>query len=326
MKIYNNIVETIGDTPLIKLNNTVDGIPGLILGKVEYFNPGHSTKDRMALSMVNEAEKSGRLKPGGTIVECTSGNTGMGLALIAVTRGYKCIFTTTDKQAQEKVDILRAVGAEVIVCKNDLEADHPDSYYSTAERISKETPNSIWMNQYDNLANRLGHYQSTGPEIWDQTDGKITHFVVATGTGGTISGTGKYLKEKNPDIKLWAIDTFGSTLKYYHEHGEISEDEIYPYLSEGFGEDIVPKNIDFDIIDLFEKVSDKDGALATRELAAREGLFLGYSAGSVLAGLRQLKSHLKPTDVVVLLFHDHGSRYLAKVYNDKWMKEVGFLS
>lgn len=325
MQYFNNIVETIGNTPLVKLNKTVEDIPGLILGKIEYFNPGHSTKDRMALSMVNEAEKSGRLKPGGTIVECTSGNTGMGLALIAVTRGYKCIFTTTDKQAKEKVDILRAVGAEVIVCRNDLEADHPDSYYSTAERISKETPNSIWMNQYDNLANRLGHYQSTGPEIWEQTEGKITHFVVATGTGGTISGTGKYLKEKNPNIKLWAIDTYGSTLKHYHEHGEISEEEIYPYLSEGFGEDIVPENIDFDIIDLFEKVGDKEGALAARELAAKEGLFLGYSAGSVLVGLRQLKSQLKPTDVVVLLFHDHGSRYLAKLYNDEWMNKVGFL-
>jgi len=326
MDIRENILETIGNTPLIKLNRLSKGIPGTILAKVEYFNPGHSIKDRMALKMIDDAEKRGDLKPGGTIIECTSGNTGMGLALVGCVRGYKCIFTTTDKQSKEKVDILKAVGAEVIVCPTNVEADHPSSYYSVAERLSKEIPNSFWCNQYDNLSNTAAHYETTGPELWTQTDGKITHLVVGAGTGGTVSGVSKYLKEQNPDIKIWAIDTYGSVFKKYHETGEFDEAEIYPYITEGIGEDILPKNVNFDLIDHFEKVSDKDGAVYSRRLAKEEGLLLGYSCGSAMAGLIQMKDRLKETDVVVLIFHDHGSRYVGKIYNDEWMRQRGFLS
>ncbi|NNE14271.1 MAG: pyridoxal-phosphate dependent enzyme [Saprospiraceae bacterium] len=323
--IYENVLETIGNTPLIKLNKVVAGINATVLGKVETFNPGHSIKDRMALKMVEDAENDGSLKPGGTIIECTSGNTGMGIALAACVKGYKCIFTTSDKQSPEKFDILRALGAEVIVCPTNVAADDPRSYYSVAEKLSKETPNSVWCNQYDNLSNREAHYLSTGPELWKQTNGKITHLVVGVGTGGTISGTGRYLKEQNPNIKVWGIDTYGSALKKYHETREIDEDEIYPYITEGIGEDIIPKNVDFDVIDLFEKVTDKDGAVMARRLAREEGLLLGYSCGSAVAGLIQLKDKLKPTDVVVVIFHDHGSRYIGKLYNDQWMKDQGFL-
>ena len=323
--IYNNVLETIGNTPLIKLNSVTKDIPATVLGKVETYNPGHSIKDRMALKMVEDAEKDGRLKPGGTIIECTSGNTGMGLALAACVKGYKCIFTTTDKQSKEKMDILRAVGAEVIVCPTDVPSDDPRSYYSVAEKLSKETPNSVWCNQYDNLSNRKAHYLSTGPEIWKQTEGKITHLIVGVGTGGTISGTGKYLKEQNPNIKIWGVDTYGSALKKYHETREFDEKEIYPYITEGIGEDIIPANIDFDVIDHFEKVTDKDGAVMARRLAREEGLLLGYSCGSAVAGLLQLKDKLTPEDVVVVIFHDHGSRYIAKLYNDDWMKENGFM-
>ena len=322
---YQNILETIGNTPLVKLNKTVADIPALVLGKIETFNPGHSIKDRMALKMLEVAEEEGKIKPGGTIIECTSGNTGMGLAIAACIKGYRCIFTTSDKQSKEKFDLLRAMGAEVIVCPTNVEADDPRSYYSVAERLSKEIPNSYWFNQYDNLANRQAHYESTGPEIWEQTEGKITHFVVGAGTGGTITGTAKYLKEKNPDIKVWAIDTFGSTLKAYHETGKIDEKEIYSYITEGIGEDIIPKNYDFSLIDHFEKVTDKDGAVWARKLAKEEGLLLGYSAGSAIAGLRQLKDQLTKDDVVVIIFHDHGSRYVGKIYNDDWMRERGFL-
>ena len=325
MQYVDNILQTIGNTPLVKLNAIAEDIPGLILAKVESFNPGHSIKDRMALSMVLDAEASGRLKPGGTIIECTSGNTGMGLALAAAVKGYKCIFTTTDKQSKEKADILRAVGAEVIICPTNVEATDPRSYYSVAEKLSKEIENSCWMNQYDNLANSKGHYESTGPEIWRQTEGKITHLVVGVGTGGTISGTGKYLKEQNPNIKIWGIDTYGSALKKYHETREIDENEIYSYITEGIGEDIIPLNINFDIIDQMEKVTDKDGAVTTRELALKEGLLLGYSCGSAFAGLRQLKDQLTEDDVVVIIFHDHGSRYVGKVFNDDWMKENDFM-
>lgn len=323
--IYNNVLETIGNTPLIKLNKVVKGIPGQILGKVETFNPGHSIKDRMALKMVEDAEKDGRLKPGGTIIECTSGNTGMGLALAACVKGYKCIFTTSDKQSKEKMDILRAVGAEVIVCPTDVPADSPESYYSVAEKLSKETPNSVWCNQYDNLSNRQAHYLSTGPELWKQTEGKITHLVVGVGTGGTISGTGKYLKEQNPDIKIWGVDTYGSALKKYHETREFDEEEIYPYITEGIGEDIIPANIDFDVIDHFEKVTDKDGAVMARRLAREEGLLLGYSAGSAVAGIIQMADQLKEDDMVVVIFHDHGSRYIGKLYNDDWMRQNNFM-
>lgn len=325
MKYYNNIVETIGNTPLVKLNKVVKDVPALVLAKVESFNPGNSVKDRIGIRMIEDAEKAGLIKPGGTIVEGTSGNTGMGLALAAIAKGYKCIFATTDKQSKEKSDVLRALGAEVIVCPTNVEPDDPRSYYSVSRRLATEIPNAYYPNQYDNLSNTAAHYSTTGPEIWEQTEGKITHLVVATGTGGTISGTGKYLKEKNPNIQLWAIDTYGSVLKKYHETGEFDEKEIYPYISEGFGEDILPKNVDFKLIDKFEKVTDKDGALMAREITKKEGIFVGYSGGSVIQGLLQLKHLLKPTDVVVVVFHDHGSRYVAKVYNDDWMRERGFL-
>lgn len=322
---YNNILETIGNTPLVKLNKVVSDIPALVLGKIEYFNPGHSTKDRMALKMVEDAEKAGLIQPGGTFIECTSGNTGMGIALACAVKGYKCIFSTTAKQSKEKVDVLRAVGAEVHVCPTDVEPDDPRSYYKVAERLSKEIPNSVWLNQYDNLSNRQAHYESTGPEIWEQTDGKITHLIVPTGTGGTISGTGKYLKEQNPNIKVWGVDSYGSVFKKYKETGIFDEKEIYPYVTEGIGEDILPKNVDFDIIDLFEKVTDKDGAIYARRLAKEEGLLLGYSCGSAVAAVNQLKDQLTKEDVVVIIFHDHGSRYVGKVYNDEWMKKMEFM-
>jgi len=325
MDYKNDILETIGNTPMVRLNKVVGDIPALVLMKVETFNPGHSIKDRMAVRMLADAEKRGDIQPGGTIIECTSGNTGMGLALAAAVKGYKCIFTTSDKQSKEKIDMLKAVGAEVIVCPTNVEPDDPRSYYSVARRLSEEIPNSYWCNQYDNLSNREAHYETTGPEIWKQTDGKITHLVVGVGTGGTISGTSKYLKEQNPGIKVWGIDTFGSVFKKYHETGEFDEKEIYPYITEGIGEDILPKNVDFGMIDYFEKVADKDGALMARRLAREEGLLLGYSAGSAVAGLLQLKDRLTKDDVVVVVIHDHGSRYVGKIYNDDWMRERGFL-
>lgn len=325
MEIKNNILETIGNTPLIKLNKITRELPCTVAAKVEYFNPGNSIKDRMALKMVEEAEKEGKLKPGSTIIECTSGNTGMGLALAAIVKGYKCIFTTTDKQSKEKFDILKALGAEVIVCPTNVEPDDPNSYYSVAKRLEKEIPDSFLCNQYDNLANRLAHYETTGPEIWQQTDGKVTHLVCTAGTGGTITGTARYLKEKNPDIQIWAIDAYGSLLTKYFRTGEIDMNEVYPYISEGFGEDFVPANFDMSVIDRFEQVTDKDGALMTRRLAKEEGFFCGYSAGSCIQGLLQLKERLRKDDLVVCILHDHGSRYVGKVYNDQWMLERGFL-
>ncbi len=324
MLYYDNILQTIGNTPLVKLNKIAKDLPALVLIKMETFNPGHSIKDRMALKMLEDAEVRGDLKPGGTIIECTSGNTGMGLALAAAVKGYNCIFTTTDKQSKEKIDMLRALGAEVIVCPTAVAPDHPESYYAVARRLSKEIPNSFWFNQYDNLSNRQAHYESTGPEIWQQTEGEITHLVVGVGTGGTISGTGRYLKEQKPDIKIWGIDTYGSVFKKYHETGEFDESEIYPYITEGIGEDIIPKNVDFDIIDHFEKVTDKDGALMARRLAREEGLMLGYSAGSAVAGLLQMKDKLHKGDVVVVVIHDHGSRYVNKLYNDDWIRAQGW--
>jgi cystathionine beta-synthase len=325
MKYRNNILETIGNTPLVKLNKVVAGIPALVLAKVETFNPGHSIKDRMAVKMIEDAEKRGDLRPGGTIIECTSGNTGMGLAITACVKGYKCIFTTSDKQSKEKIDMLKALGAEVIVCPTNVEPTDPRSYYSVAERLSKQLPNSYWCNQYDNLSNTEAHYETTGPEIWEQTDGRITHLVVGVGTGGTISGVAKYLKERNPKIQVWGIDTYGSVFKKYKETGIFDPKEIYPYITEGIGEDILPKNVDFDLIDHFEKVTDKDGAIAARRLAREEGILLGYSAGSALAGLLQLGDRLKKDDIVVIIFHDHGSRYVGKIYNDDWMRQRGFL-
>jgi cystathionine beta-synthase len=325
MQYAENILGTIGNTPLVKLNKVTEGIDALVLAKVESFNPGNSAKDRMATKMIADAEADGRLKPGGTIIEGTSGNTGMGLALVAIIRGYKLICVISDKQSKEKMDILRAVGAKVVVCPTDVEPTDPRSYYSVSKRLAQETPNSWYVNQYDNPSNALAHYEQTGPEIWEQTEGKITHFVVGVGTGGTISGIAKYLKEKNPNIKIWGIDTYGSVFKKYHETGIFDENEIYSYITEGIGEDILPKNVDFSLIDGFTKVTDKDAAVYTRKIAIEEGIFAGNSAGAVVKGLLQLKEHFKPEDVVVALFHDSGSRYVGKMYNDDWMRERGFL-
>lgn len=325
MDVKNNILETIGNTPLIRLNKITRNLPCEVLAKVDYFNPGNSIKDRMALKMVEVAEKEGKLKPGGTIIECTSGNTGMGLALAAIVKGYKCIFTTTDKQSKEKIDILKAVGAEVIVCPTNVEPEDPRSYYSVARRLASEIPNAFHANQYDNLANRLAHYETTGPELWRQTDGKITHLVCTAGTGGTITGTAMFLKEKNPNIQIWAIDVYGSLLTKYFRTGEIDMKEVHPYISEGFGEDFVPENYDMSVIDHFEQVTDRDGAIMARKLAKEEGLFCGYSAGSCIQGLMQLGGKLKKDDLVVCILHDHGSRYVGKIYNDQWMMERGFM-
>ena len=325
MKYCNNILDTIGNTPLVKLNKITKEIEALVLAKIEYFNPGNSIKDRMALKMIEDAEKAGLLKEGGTVIEGTSGNTGMGLALACIQKGYKLICTISDKQSKEKMDILKAMGAEVYVCPTNVAPEHPESYYSVAKRLNEEIPNSFYPNQYDNLSNRLAHYESTGPEIWEQTDGKITHFIVGVGTGGTISGIAKFLKEKNSNIKIWGVDSYGSVYKKYHETGEFDENEIYSYITEGIGEDILPDNVDFDLIDHFEKVTDKDGAIFARRLAKEEGIFAGYSCGSAIAAINQLKHKLNKDDVVVVLLHDHGSRYVGKIFNDDWMRQQGFL-
>jgi cystathionine beta-synthase len=323
--IYDNILDTIGNTPLVRLNKVCKDIKGDVVVKIETVNPGNSIKDRIAVQMIVDAEAEGKLNPGGTIIEATSGNTGMGLAIAAIVKGYKCIFTTNDKQSKEKIDILRAMGAEVIVCPTAVSADDPRSYYSVAEQLNKDIPNSYYPDQYNNLSNTKTHYEQTGPEIWEATEGKITHLVVGVGTGGTISGTAKYLKEQNPKVKIWGIDTYGSVFKKYLETGEFDEKEIYAYLTEGIGEDIIPDNVNFDLIDHFEKVTDQDGALMTRELARKEGIFAGYSAGSAIAGLLQMKDEIKKGDLIVVIFHDHGSRYVGKLFNDDWMRERGFL-
>ncbi|MEG0188770.1 MAG: pyridoxal-phosphate dependent enzyme, partial [Algoriella sp.] len=325
MKYANNILETIGNTPLVKINHITKDLPCTVLAKVEYFNPGSSCKDRMALKMVEDAEKDGRLVPGGTIIEGTSGNTGMGLALAAVIKGYKLICVITDKQSKEKMDILRAVGAKVVVCPTDVEPTDPRSYYSVSKRLAQETPNGWYVNQYDNPSNAQANYEQTGPEIWEQTEGKVTHFIVGVGTGGTISGVGKYLKEKNPNVKIWGVDTYGSVFKKYKETGIFDENEVYSYVTEGIGEDILPENVDFDIIDGFTKVTDKDAAVYTRRLALEEGLFVGMSSGSAIKGLLQMKDEFGPDDVVVVLFHDSGSRYVGKIFNDDWMRDRGYL-
>lgn len=325
MKYAENILETIGNTPMVKMNKLTVELPCLVLAKYETFNPGNSVKDRMALQIVEDAEEAGHLKPGGTIVEGTSGNTGMGLALAAIVKGYRLICVISDKQSQEKIDILKAMGAEVHVCPTDVTPEDPRSYYSTARRLAEEIPGAWYVNQYDNLSNTKAHFLSTGPEIWEQTDGKITHFVVGVGTGGTVSGVGKFLKSKNPDIKVWGVDTYGSVFKKYHETGIFDENEIYPYTTEGIGEDILPKNVNFDIIDGFTKVTDKDAALYTQRLAREEGFFLGNSAGAAIKGLLQLKDNFSEDDVVVVLFHDHGSRYVGKMFNEAWMREQGFV-
>src|SRR5882757_9418263 len=325
-KICETILDAIGHTPMVRLNHITRGIvKATVLAKVETFNPGNSIKDRMAVKMIEDAERAGLLKPGGTIIEGTSGNTGMGLAIVAVVKGYKCIFTTTDKQSKEKVDALKAFGAEVIVCPTNVDPEDPRSYYSVSSRLEKEVPNSWKANQYDNLSNSQAHYEQTGPEIWDQTGGTVTHLVCGVGTGGTISGVGRYLKEKNPAIKTWGIDTYGSVFKKYKETGIFDKHEIYPYITEGIGEDFLPKNVDFSVIDAFEKVTDKDAAIMTRRIAREEGIFAGNSAGSAMAGLLQLKDQFVEDDVVVVIFHDHGTRYLGKMFNDDWMREKGFL-
>ncbi|UII32458.1 cystathionine beta-synthase [Fulvivirga ulvae] len=323
---YNSLIETIGNTPLVKLNRLAKDIKGTVLVKVEYFNPGNSMKDRMALKMIEDAEKAGILKPGGTIIEGTSGNTGMGLALVAIAKGYKCIFTLADKQSQEKIDILRAMGAEVIVCPTNVAPEDPRSYYSVAKKLNQDIPNSFYPNQYDNMSNTAAHYETTGPEIWDQTEGKITHYAAGVGTGGSMCGTAKYLKEQNPNVVSVGIDTYGSVFQKYKETGVFDENEIYPYMTEGIGEDILPKNVDFSLIDNFVKVTDKDGAIMTRRLAREEGLFVGWSCGSAVHGaLEYARENLKEDDMMVIILPDHGTRYLAKVYNDNWMKDHGFL-
>ena len=325
MNICENILETIGNTPLVKINSITRELPCTVMANVETFNPGNSIKDRMALKMIEDAEKDGRLKPGGVIIEGTSGNTGMGLAIAAIIKGYKCIFTTTDKQSREKVDALKALGAEVIVCPTDVDPEDPRSYYSVSSRLVNEIPNAWKPNQYDNLSNSKAHYEQTGPEIWEQTGGKVTHLVVGVGTGGTICGTGRFLKEKNPNIKVLGIDTYGSIFKKYKETGIFDKNEIYPYITEGIGEDFLPQNVDFSIIDHFEKVTDKDAALMTRRISREEGIFVGNSAGSAMAGLLQMKGMFKPGDMVVVIFHDHGTRYLGKMFNDDWMRDRGFI-
>ena len=325
MQFFENILQTIGNTPLIKLNDIVKDLPCTVLAKYETFNPGNSVKDRIALTMIDDAEKKGLLKPGGTIIEGTSGNTGMGLAIVAINKGYKCIFVASDKQSKGKLNALRVFGAKVIVCPTDVDAEDERSYYSVSKKLSEEIPNSWYVNQYDNPSNTKAHYESTGPEIWKQTEGKITHFVVGVGTGGSISGIGKYLKEMNPNIKVWGVDAYGSVLKKFHETGEFDKNEIYPYKTEGIGEDMIPENIDFDIIDGFTKVTDKDAALYCRELVSKEAMFLGNSAGAAVKGVLQLAEHFTKDDIVVVLFHDHGSRYIDKIYNDEWMKEMGYL-
>jgi cystathionine beta-synthase len=325
-KICATILDAIGDTPLVRINRITKGlVKGTILAKVETFNPGNSIKDRMALKMIEDAERAGQLRPGSTIIEGTSGNTGMGLAMAAVVKGYKCIFTTTDKQSKEKVDALKAFGADVIVCPTNVDPEDPRSYYSVSSRLVKEVPNAWKANQYDNLSNSQAHYEQTGPEIWEQTEGRITQLVVGVGTGGTISGTGRYLKEQNPRIKVWGIDTYGSVFKKYKETGIFDKHEIYPYITEGIGEDFLPKNVDFDVIDHFEKVTDKDAAIMTRRITREEGIFAGNSAGSAMAGLLQLKDHFVDEDVIVVIFHDHGTRYLGKMFNDDWMRQKGFI-
>jgi cystathionine beta-synthase len=325
-KTCDTILDAIGHTPMVRLRRLTAGLTGAeVYAKVETFNPGNSIKDRMAVKMIEDAEREGRLKPGGTIIEGTSGNTGMGLAIAAVVKGYRCIFTTTDKQSKEKVDALRAFGAEVIVCPTNVAPEDPRSYYSVSSRLERETPNGWKANQYDNLSNSLAHYEQTGPEIWDQTDGRLTHFVVGVGTGGTICGAGRFLKERNPRILVWGIDTYGSVFKKYKETGVFDKNEIYPYITEGIGEDFLPKNVDFDLVDHFEKVTDKDAAVMTRRIAREEGIFAGNSAGAAMAGLVQMADRLTDRDVVVVVFHDHGTRYLGKMFNDDWMREKGFL-
>lgn len=323
-RVYNDITETIGNTPLIRINRCVEGLQGTFYAKWEGANPGNSAKDRIAKYIIEKAEQEGRLKPGATIVETTSGNTGFSLSMMAIVKGYRCIVAVSNKTQNDKIAYLKAMGAEVHMCPASVPADDPRSYYETAKRIHRETPNSIYINQYFNRNNTDAHYHTTGPEIWEQTHGKITHLVAASGTGGTISGAARFLKEQNPNIKILAIDAYGSVIKKYHETGIFDENEIYPYRIGGLGKNLIPDSLDFDQIDFFEKVTDKSAALRARKVTTQEGILVGYTTGAVVQGMHQLKDRFDKNSVVVAVFHDHGSRYMEKIYNDDWMREQGF--
>lgn len=327
LNVYNNVLQLIGDTPLVKLNTITENIPGNFYAKLESFNPGHSTKDRIALHIVEDAERRGILKKGSTIVETTSGNTGFSLAMVSILKGYKCILAVSSKSSQDKIDALSTMGAEVHVCPAHVAANDPRSYYQVAKRLHQENEGSVYINQYFNQLNTEAHYKSTGPEIWEQTQGKITHLVACSGTGGTISGTARFLKEQNPDIKVLGIDAYGSVLKKYHETQEFDSNEIYPYRIEGLGKNLIPTATDFDVIDFFEKVTDEDSAFTAREIAQTEGMFVGYTSGAAIQGVKQLGEQgvFDEKSVVVVIFPDHGSRYMSKIYSDKWMKDQGFM-
>lgn len=322
---YENVLATIGNTPLIELSRICEEIPAKVYGKVEAYNPGQSAKDRIALYMVEQAEKQGKLKPGGTVIEATSGNTGFSLAMVSALKGYKCVLTVTSKASQEKLALLRSLGAEVVVCPADAEPEDPRSYYSRAEELARTIPDSFYLGQNWNKDNANAHYHTTGPEIWKDTEGKVTHYVCCAGTGGTLSGTARFLKEQNPNVKIIGVDAYGSVLKKYWETGIFDKNEIYSYKVEGLGKTIIPDNVEFELIDEFIKVTDRSSAIRTRQLARKEGLLVGYSSGSAMQAVFQLRKKLKPTDVVVVLFPDHGTRYLGKVYNDEWMKQQGFM-
>lgn len=325
--ITDNVLDLIGDSPLLRLHKICDGIPGDFFVKYEAYNPGHSMKDRIALHIIEEAEKKGILKEGSTIIETTSGNTGFSVALVSILKGYKCVLAVNSKASSGKINMLKAMGAKVYVCPANVSAEDPRSYYEVAKRLHAEMPESVYINQYFNQLNSEAHYLSTGPEIWKQTNGKITHLIAASGTGGTISGTGKYLKEQNPNIQVLGVDAFGSILKKYHETGEVDKNEIYPYRIEGLGKNLIPTATNFDVIDDFEKVSDENAAQRARELAVTEGLFTGYTSGAVIQAMLQYadKGCFDENSKVVMILPDHGSRYMEKIYSDDWMKEQGFL-
>ncbi len=324
--VVNNLLELVGNTPMVKIDNLTRDFSGTFLAKLESANPGHSSKDRIALYIVESAEKKGILKPGDTIIETTSGNTGFSLAMVSLIKGYKCILAVSSKSSSDKIDMLKAMGAKVYVCPANVSADDPRSYYEVAKRLHSEIKGSIYINQYFNDLNADAHYSSTGPEIWNQTDGDITHLIVCSGTGGTISGTARYLKERNPNIKVIGVDAYGSVLKKYHETGEFDENEIYPYRIEGLGKNLIPSVTDFEIIDRYIKVTDEDSAHSARQLVKYEGIFVGYTSGAAFQAVKQLndEKEFNKTDVIVVIFPDHGSRYLSKIYSDKWMENQGF--